>query len=387
MVASFGGRRRAIAEGPFERQREEHMSGRMLARLIVAFLLGLASTAQAALTVYTDQAAFLAAVTAPGTDTFDDLQLLQPFPGPLSRTAGPYSYSASTTSTDFYNPGSAADVWLSTNVAADTITFNAIPANVRGIGGRFFATDFDGAVSAGQTVTLVATDGGGNVTRSIVNGNETSFLGFVSTGPLTALTISAIQLTPDTAWPTVNNLILAAAAAPPAVLISAASRKVHGAAGTFDLPLTLTPLTNPTTEPRQGPTATVVMTFDKAIASATTSITEGVATPTLTTFGGNDVVISLSGVSDQQYVTVSLTNVTGADGSTAGTGTVRIGFLRGDVNQSRVVSVADLGLVNAQLAQPVTAVNFLKDVNASGTLTLADKGIANANLTKALLAP
>ena len=237
-------------------------------------------------------------------------------------------------------------------------------------------------------MTLVATDGDGNVARSIVNGNETSFLGFVSTGPLTSLTISATQQAPDTAWPTVNNLILAtAAAAPPAVLISAASRKVHAAAGTFDVPLTLAPLNNPTTEPRQGPTATVVMTFDKAIASATTSITEGAATPTLTTFGGNDVVVSLSGVADQQYVTVSLTNVTGVDGSTGGSGTVRIGFLLGDVNQSRVVSVADLGLVNAQLAQPVTAVNFLKDVNVTGTLTVADKGITNANLTKTLLAP
>ena len=71
----------------------------------------------------------------------------------------------------------------------------------------------------------------------------------------------------------------------------------------------------------------------------------------------------------------------------AAAASVRIGFLVGDVNQNRVVTVADLGLVNAQLAQPVTAANYLKDVNASGTLTLADKGITNANLTKALPAP
>ena len=59
----------------------------------------------------------------------------------------------------------------------------------------------------------------------------------------------------------------------------------------------------------------------------------------------------------------------------------------GDVNQTRVVSVADLGLVNAQLAQVATAGNFLKDVNASGTITVADKGITNANLATALPAP
>ena len=83
---------------------------------------------------------------------------------------------------------------------------------------------------------------------------------------------------------------------------------------------------------------------------------------------------------------ISLTNV--ASGSiTGGIATLRIGLLLGDVNQNRVVTVADLGLVNAQLSQIVTAANYLKDVTASGTLTVADKGITNANLTRGLPAP
>ena len=49
--------------------------------------------------------------------------------------------------------------------------------------------------------------------------------------------------------------------------------------------------------------------------------------------------------------------------------------------------MADLALVNAQLAQVVTAANYLKDVNVSGTLSVADKAIANANLTRSLPAP
>ena len=57
------------------------------------------------------------------------------------------------------------------------------------------------------------------------------------------------------------------------------------------------------------------------------------------------------------------------------------------MNGNRVVSLADLGLVNAQLSQVVTAANYLKDVNANGTLTLADKGITNAALTRALPPP
>jgi subtilisin-like proprotein convertase family protein len=173
---------------------------------------------------------------------------------------------------------------------------------------------------------------------------------------------------------------------PSLALVSAQSRRVHGAAGTFALPLSLVP-TNPTTEPRQGPAQTVVLTFNKAITGATAAITEGTATAAAPTFSGNDVVVNLTGVNNQQYVTISLTNISDGAGGTGGSASVRIGFLVSDVNQNRVITVADVGLVNLQLAQPVTSANFLKDVNASGTLTVADKAIATTNLTKALPAP
>ena len=42
------------------------------------------------------------------------------------------------------------------------------------------------------------------------------------------------------------------------VLVGAASRKMHGAAGTFDLPLAMNAI-NPVREPRQSSTATIVM--------------------------------------------------------------------------------------------------------------------------------
>ena len=160
---------------------------------------------------------------------------------------------------------------------------------------------------------------------------------------------------------------------------------MHGAAGTFDLPLSLAP-TNPTTEPRQGSTATIVLTFDAAVISANVAVTEGTATAGAPTFSGIDVIVPLTGVTDQQYVTISLTNIASAF-VTGGSASMRIGFLVGDVNGSRVVLVSDLGQVNAQLSQPVTAANYLKDVNVSGTLSVADKGITNANLTRALPAP
>lgn len=114
---------------------------------------------------------------------------------------------------------------------------------------------------------------------------------------------------------------------------------------------------------------------------------EGVATAGTPTFSGNDVVVGLTNVTNQQYVTVSLTDVASTDGGTGGVGAARVGFLLGDVSQNRVVTLSDLAQVNAQVAQFVTSANYLKDVNASGTLSLADKGITNTQLTKALPAP
>jgi hypothetical protein len=178
---------------------------------------------------------------------------------------------------------------------------------------------------------------------------------------------------------------LPAIAGPPLVT-SVVSRKTHGAAGVFDLSLSLV-ATNPTTEPRFGPAQTVVFQFDKAVVSGTAAITEGTAVLGSVTFAGSEMTVNLTGVNNQQYVTVTVSNVAAADGGTGGSGAGRIGYLAGDVNQNRVVSVADLGLVNAQLAQPVTAANYLRDVNASGTLSLADLGLTNSRLTTALPAP
>ena len=181
------------------------------------------------------------------------------------------------------------------------------------------------------------------------------------------------------------SLHVGPAAAPP-VLASAVSRRVHGAAGTFDLPLSAV-TTNPTTEPRSGPAQTIVFTFDKPINAATVNITVGTAAALAPTFNGNDVIVDLTGVTDLQYVTLSLTNVASTDGGSGGAGSVRVGFLRGDVNQSRVVTFSDMVLTNTELTKPVTALNFLKDVSVNGALTFSDMVLINSNLTRSLPAP
>jgi hypothetical protein len=179
-----------------------------------------------------------------------------------------------------------------------------------------------------------------------------------------------------------------ATAGPPnsPVLQGASMRRTHGVAGTFDLALSLA-TTSPTTEPRMGPAHTLVLTFDKPITGATVTVTEGAATAAAPSFGGNEVLIALSNVSNQQYVTVTVSGVSSADGGTGGAGTARIGFLAGDTSQDRVVTIADVALINAALAQPITAANFLRDIDASGAITVGDKAFANGQLAKGLPLP
>ena len=263
-------------------------------------------------------------------------------------------------------------------------------------GSNRWSLSFPGANFSGATVTMTGPGGSIPVTlETVQNGYGDNTIVFRPTGfsyanPVVdrSYTILVSNLSgagvPASIQYTVT-VINPIALGPPA-LASVKSRRVHGGTGTFDLVLG-SAVANPSTEPRQGPAHTLVFTFDKAVSAGSAAVTEGTATAGAPTFSGNEMRVPLSGVANEQYVSVAVSNVASADGGAGGNGSIRIGFLAGDVNQNRVVTLSDLGLVNAQIAQVVTAVNYLTDVNASGTLSLADKGIANTQLTKALPAP
>jgi hypothetical protein len=263
------------------------------------------------------------------------------------------------------------------------------PAKVTGFGAVF--TDVDSAnTSSIQYFNPAGTSLGTFFVPTAAS--DVSFLGVI----FTTTTIGRVRIVsgnaalgPNDNPPTTDVVVMDdfiyGEPVPFPVLQGVVSRKAHAAAGTFDLPLGNL-ISNPTTEPRLGPDHTVVFTFDAVVTGGTATVSEGAATPGSVSFSGNELIVPLTGVINAQYISVTVNNVSTAGGS-GGTGSVRIGLLAGDVNQNRVVTVADLGLVNAQLAQAVTASNFLKDINFSGTLTVADKGLANARLTQALPAP
>ena len=96
---------------------------------------------------------------------------------------------------------------------------------------------------------------------------------------------------------------LEAAVPGPLALYGAMSRKMHGAVA-YWLPLGLVP-TNPTVEPRSGPAHQIVLTFNKPISAGTASIAAGIVTAGTQNISGPDLVFDLSGVIDQQYVTVT----------------------------------------------------------------------------------
>ena len=64
--------------------------------------LGLSGTSQAAITVYTSLAAFNAATSAPGTDTYTGFSITGTTPSPINRSAGVYTYTAATSTTTFF---------------------------------------------------------------------------------------------------------------------------------------------------------------------------------------------------------------------------------------------------------------------------------------------
>ena len=185
-----------------------------LRTLALATLLAAAGAAQAAVTVYTSQAAFLAAVTAPGVDTFTGFSITGSTPSPITRSAGAYGYTATASTTTFFGAGTVANPWLSTNTATDSITFNNFTGGVNAFGGNFFGSNISGLFAAGDVV-LTATDASGTVSQTITGATTSSFIGFVSNGPLLSATLAAVQPAGAFLWPTADNLTLAAVAAVP----------------------------------------------------------------------------------------------------------------------------------------------------------------------------
>ncbi|MGI8436851.1 MAG: dockerin type I domain-containing protein [Chthoniobacterales bacterium] len=161
-------------------------------------------------------------------------------------------------------------------------------------------------------------------------------------------------------------------------LTAAVSRKTHGAAGTFDIPLALTG--SPSVECRNtGGNHTIVFTFSNAVVSGSAAITAGNGNVSGSpTFSANTMTVSLSGVTDIQTLTLSLSNVTDGFAQVLPTTALSLQFLVGDVNGSHAVSATDVSITKSQ-AGSVTSTTFRSDIDAGGSINSTDIGQVKAN--------
>jgi hypothetical protein len=183
-----------------------------------------------------------------------------------------------------------------------------------------------------------------------------------------------------------NGATHAYAMIPSLQLTSAVSRKTHGDAGTFDIPLPLSG--NPGVECRTGGETgdyTLVFTFTNNVTSGNASVTGGIGGvfgPPI--FSSNTMTVNLIDVDGVQTLTVTLTNVMDVFSQVLPNASVSMGVLLGDVNGNDVVNASDVSLTKSQVGAPVSGSNFREDVNANGLINSVDVAQVKSQVGTAL---
>jgi hypothetical protein len=156
---------------------------------------------------------------------------------------------------------------------------------------------------------------------------------------------------------------------------SAVSRKTHGGAGTFDVPLPLTGSLGIECRSTAG-NQTMIVTFANTVTLTGASVTCGVGSVGSFSASGAQVTVNLTGVANAQRITVTLANVN--DGTTVGDVAIPMGVLAGDTNGNGTVNAGDVSQTKGQSGQAVTGANFRTDVNANGSINAGDIGLVKA---------
>ena len=169
----------------------------------------------------------------------------------------------------------------------------------------------------------------------------------------------------------------------PPMAQNAFSRKTHGAAGTFDVPLPLTG--NVGIECRTGGATNdyqTIINFATTVTVGSASVTSGTGSVSSFSVSGSQVTVNLTGVTNAQIITVTLINVN--DGTSSGDVPVSMGVLIGDVNGNGTVNATDVALTKSQVGMPVGSSNFREDVNANGLINSVDVAQVKSKVGTAL---
>jgi glucose/arabinose dehydrogenase len=172
------------------------------------------------------------------------------------------------------------------------------------------------------------------------------------------------------------------------MLVSAASRKIHGTTP-FDINLPLSG--TPGLECRSGgPNGNYTIVFKFAvpvstvgngtIAAGTGSISSRAADST----DARQYVVNLTGVTNAQNVTVTLTNVTDGAGNISGSVSATMAVLIGDTNADRFVDAVDVSQTKSQSGNAMNSSNFREDVNVDDFVDAVDVSLVKSKSGTAL---
>ncbi|HEX8680559.1 MAG TPA: dockerin type I domain-containing protein, partial [Chthoniobacterales bacterium] len=172
-------------------------------------------------------------------------------------------------------------------------------------------------------------------------------------------------------------------------VLSVVSRKSHGAAGSFDIPL---PLQNSLgVEPRSGGPGknyTMIFSFEHNVLSvAGVDITGGNGTISSAVVGPNtnQFTVNLSNVETQQAVEVTLSNVLDSSGATISAVQATMGVLIGDVTHDQSVNSGDSQVTRSRSGQLANGANFRSDVNTDGAINSGDAIIVRSRSGNAII--
>ena len=254
-----------------------------------------------------------------------------------------------------------------------------------------------GALQADPTNQIITVVSGAHV----INGNypETAIAQFRlsdAAAPETAINHYNLADTIETIFGTTHDVTAVATSGNPNVTIKPiidifasdpVSRKVHGSAGTFDLPL---PSTGTTATECRVPGANnsyeLVYTLPGTVATpGRVTMTQGTAVASSAVGPqSNQVTVNLTGVANAQRLIVTLTGAQSNAGSTLADISAHMNVLIGDVNGSGRTDSGDVTLVQQHSVQAVSQSNFLFDVNLSGRIDSGDVTVTHSHTVTAL---
>ena len=165
--------------------------------------------------------------------------------------------------------------------------------------------------------------------------------------------------------------------ATPLQLTSAVSRKLHnGTPFDIDLPLT----GEPGVECRTGAAGhTLVFTFTRSVVSGSATVTSGTGTAGAASFSDNTMTVPLTGVTDEQKITVTLNGVTDVSSQVLPSTAVSMNVLLGDTTGNKSVNASDVSQTKARSGIAIDATNFRSDTNANGFINASDVSQVKSN--------